>query len=866
MSATASGKTLSGQAHGAEPVVPESVNYESTAELRRQIQELQSQLDSKDDQIFELEATAATSKAESSHLTKKAEAAAQNRVHLVEEELRRSRTEALKFKNNWLKQRKRVLELEKNKQDVTNQNLDTNNSLPGRDEGKVSSWGIPPDVRVSPNLGASASKKNEPMLEEAGGGGEYEVGSSSNLSGIKRKTGQEPAFVEPTAFTACEKSRPLETIHQRTARHILSQIEVASYRLSNEFDIPKEDESEIGSAEEELKDENARLKRVLRHEQMKSLRSDVQRGGEIEQSVQSLLYLMSEAPSSSGSMSTSGLVYTLIQKLNSLFWSSSMDKYQTDDDGDQVMQSETDRLSLSLMVSSKALPMRQRRSESAYVSYSNISWRGALFIMHVMHDVLLLSGSARESLRWWLYHSHQSSEGVGSDCRQVEPPAQVESSRITGLPSGFLARRSRRDRNEVLWSSTCRSTHQTVGWDPTTMTQPCNTFFELLVSLMRGNFASLDDTLIVERALLRSLQLKSVELMMVLLRDAPPFDQTGANQGNGTPYLWKYIFESLITTDATSSNQIGDLFSVWEESDNSFDHILGNGRKHGTRLLSEATNNKDPSEKQHSCSRGIKLSHQSNDSSEPIKNVVNQNQSERIVLEVKTRVIELLGHFIERSSSVQQRVYEVVDGERSPHVSKRLLAAVLDDFDERIIPLLSSECTTSDCIDVERHLYLCTSCIDFILVLLDSDEGTRLVRMQMRLETTDDDWSQWSQSSIGCMTRLLNQALIYGECLVGSHSTVDPGILSQMNAIVDKSVRFFNAMLSIVHKKQRGSSRVSSFLALISENRDLFVSCCHRIAAAAGTADTFLEVGVTMKYDVSVFLDEVEADLSEEGK
>ena len=807
---------------------------------------------SKDDQIFELEATAAASKAESSHLTKKAEAAAQNRVHLVEEELRRSRTEAQKFKNNWLKQRKRVLELEKNKQDVTNQNLDTNNnSLQGRGEGKVSSWGMPSDARVSPNLGASASKKNDPMLEEGGGGGEYEVDSSSNLSGSKRKTRREPAFVEPTALAACEKSRPLETIHQRTARHILSQIEMASYRQSHGFDIPSEDTSEIDRAEDEHKNENARLERVRHCDHMKALRSDVQRGGEIEQSVQSLVYLMSEDPSTSGSMSTSGLVYSLVQTLNSLFSSTSMEKCQTDDDGDQVMQFDTGRR-LSLMVSSKALPKRPRRSESSYVSYSTISWRGALFIIHVMHDVLLLSGSARESLRWWLYHSHQSSVGIGSDCRQAEPPAQVESSRIIGLPSGFLARRSRRDRSEVLWSSTCRSTHQTLGWDPTTMTQPCNTFFELLVSLMRGNFANLDDTHIVERPLLCALQLKSIELMLVLMRDAPPFDQAGANQGNGTPYLWKFLFDSLITSDATSSYQIGDLFSVWEGCDNSCEHILGSGRKHGTRLLPEATKTKDPSEK-------TKLSQQSSDSSAPLRNAVNQSQSHRSTLEVKTRVIELLCHFIEQSSSVRQSVYEVVDAERSPRLSKRLLAAVLDDIDERIIPFLSSEYTTSDSIDVECHLHLCAKCIDFILVLLDSDEGTRLVRMQMRLEAAGDDWSQWSQSSIGCMTRLLNQALLFGASLVDSQATADPGILSMINAIVDKSVRFFNVMLSIVHKKQRGTSRVSSFLALIAENRDLFVSCCHRIAA---TMNASLEVRDT----ISVLLDEVEADCLEEGK
>ena len=828
---------------------------------------MQSQLTSKDDQIFELEATAATSKAESSHLTKKAEAAAQNRVHLVEEELRRSRTEAQKFKNNWLKQRKRVLELEKNKQSVTNQNLDTNNSLPGRGDGKVSAWGVHSDVlRVSPNLGASASKKNDLMMEEAGGGGEYEVDSSSNLSGSKRKTRQEPAFVKPTAFATCEKSRPLETIHQRTARHVLSQSEMASYRLSDAFDIPDEDTIEIGAAEDEHNNKNAKLERVLRHERMKALRSDVQRGDEIERSVQSLLYLMTEAPATSGSMSTSGLVYSLVQTLNSLFWSTATDKCQTDDDGDQVMQSDTDRCyqRLSLMVSSKALPMRQRRNESNYVSFSTISWRGALYIMHVMHDVLLLSGSARESLRWWLYHSHQLSEGVGSDDRQVEPPAQVGNSRIIGLPSGFLARRSSRDRNEVLWSSNCRSTHQTLGWDPTTMTQPCNMFFELLVSLMKGTSANLDDTLVLERALLRALQLKSIELMLVLMRDAPPFDQTGANQGNSTPYLWKFVFDSLIATDTTSSNEIGDFFSVWEESDNTCGHVLGNGRKHSTRLLSEATSNEDPSEKQHNCSGGVKPSQQLNDSSASKMKAANKNQSERLALEVKSRVIELLCHFIEQSSSVRQRVYEVVDGERSPHVSKRLLAAVLDDFDERIIPFLSSECTTSDSIDVERHLHLCTTCIDFIINLLDSDEGTRLVRMQMRLETTDDDWSQWSQSSIGCMTRLLNEALICGTCLVDSHATVDPGILSMMNAIVDQSVRFFNALLSIVHKKQRASSRVSSFLALIAEDRDLFISCCHRITA--GTAEAFPEVSDTMKYDVSVFLEEVEADLLEVGK
>ncbi len=57
---------------------------------------------------------------------------------------------------------------------------------------------------------------------------------------------------------------------------------------------------------------------------------------------------------------------------------------------------------------------------------------------------------------------------------------------------------------------------------------------------------------------------------------------------------------------------------------------------------------------------------------------------------VKEKNIRLLSHFVISSSSVNQSVYQNVDGETKTSIAKQILSAVLDQMDEYIMPYLTS--------------------------------------------------------------------------------------------------------------------------------------------------------------------------------
>lgn len=220
------------------------------------------------------------------------------------------------------------------------------------------------------------------------------------------------------------------------------------------------------------------------------------------------------------------------------------------------------------------------------------------------------------------------------------------------------------------------------------------------------------------------------------------------------------------------------------------------------------------------------------------------------------------------SSSVNQRLHQIADESTKISLAKRILAAVLDHMDEYIVPCLSSgNVPSSDCdakSSTDQCLRLCLCCIRFLLIMSRSNEGIRILRLQMRLETEDDEPSRWSQSSIGCMTAVLHGTLSYAMQL-DEMDNIPPyptGVARALTLIVDLCINFFKRLVLFVEQQRGLSPKATTFLLLTSEHRTIFQSCCQRILAhqspnAVSDPPTLLHFREELKSDVRYLFEEL---------
>lgn len=133
----------------------------------------------------------------------------------------------------------------------------------------------------------------------------------------------------------------------------------------------------------------------------------------------------------------------------------------------------------------------------------------------------------------------------------------------------------------------------------------------------------------------------------------------------------------------------------------------------------------------------------------------------------------------------------ILYGGEEKALAKRILAAVLDDMEESVVPFLSSSTGSleSHAHDAQERMHLCSAYTQFLLLLSRSNEGIRLLRVQMRLEPgQQDEPSRWSQSAIGCMISLLDSILAFAvRCGEGGNVTPKASCLAgPLNAIVEQ--------------------------------------------------------------------------------
>jgi hypothetical protein len=815
--------------------------------LRRQIIHLQNQLHSKDETITDLQNTAASYQLESFHRIKTAEEEAKRKTHLVQEELRRVKMEADKYKGGWLRSKKRVAELEQNSgmaSKTTNRVSHDNNAQ--ENNVNLSAFGFPTDIetsrRVTPsNLFGNQENSSNECAPPTVGQQLFESDTTAvvRYSGSKRKnmepslldiglttTAPTPSLVSQTIFQY-ESQRKHDTILQRLARHLIMRDEMGCYSLTQMEQLLLLDASADGvkphvtaNAKESEREEEADPSGTIHH----SMQQSLAKGEETRSHVRSILYQFLDTDGivsdHSGFISSSGLFFILVTRLNSLF-----DTYNC-----------------------------HMTSKNNKISCGSVPSISVLHILRVMCDILLLSTKTRDDLRYWFYQSQQP---LGSDHKQTSNTRSSTSaqSRIEGLPSNQIKPASN-DSKEALWTLTCRDAtliERGSEWDPMTMSQPCNTFFGILVALMKGSaYGSNAFDLESKVNMVQLIREQAIRLALTLMSDAPPYCHT--ESVGRTPYLWKFWFDSLFPTNSISgadaenaSEQVEDFFSLWEAAD---------GRGSGRKLCSRPTEEVTKSNKQKRSNNGTIHSYRRDAIAE---------QQEQLSIKIKCEIIQLLSHLVVSSSSVQQAIYQPTGSESLP-LARRVLAAVLDEVDASIVPLLSSSRSKAQTQSVLKYLQLSYSCNQFILALSRSNEGIHMMRYQMRVESDKDGRTHWSHSAISCMALVLNSALSCAIRMEEEEFTPvwAADLTPYLNGIAEQCIAFFKTLQSFAHNQKRNSSKSKSptFASLISEQRLVLLSCFQKLITREKTADTvsgtscLLWISDKLKYDVQVMMEE----------
>lgn len=629
-----------------------------------------------------------------------------------------------------------------------------------------------------------------------------------------------------------------------------------------------------------------------------------------------------QQPGIDSGLSISSLLNILVVRFNILF------HHITDEDDGLLLDSNPNNDSCMLRAatttdSKPALSKDKKHSIDSYQKmilvvqnatgqqtvYRNISWNATLYLLSVIHDILLLSVNTREDVRLWIYRSRDqlcNNNNNNSDARTSFSSADysdaacaIMHSRIEGMAiSGRrFGRLNDYDRKEALWTANCRSRcpidqqlRRLSDWDPLTMIPTFNLFFELMIGLMKGSIfdhfppsRGVDFSDSEQQAPVAQLiQLKAMNLFSALMSDAPPHDNAASdNHVHPTPYLWKFWFDSLIPTTQSSTMPtsdfvpMGDFFSPWEKREDSCNNNQS-GRRHSTMLLVHSTPDEQNKRGADKLGRtgGIK---QPRDDFASSREISNENLFHlQLSIVVKDRILRLITQCVLSSSSVNQSLYRIVDESNKTSLAKRILAAVLDHMDGFIVQYLSSgnepsiECdpqvsTTDQC------FRLCLCCIQFLLVLSRSNEGIRLLRLQMRLATEEDEASCWSQSSIGCMTMVLNGALTFAMWIDGVEGWQNKpdGVAHALTLIVERCIAFFKALLLFVEHQRESSSKGTTFMVLTSEHRTIFQSCCHRILAhlspkTVSDPPRLLHFSKELKSDVCYLYEELVIDAEKE--
>lgn len=842
-----------------------------------QIEHLTNQLETKDDEIFTLQMSLASVEAEASHRTQKAEGEAANRVRLVEDRLRLVQREADSARAGLARERTK-----RGKgggsggsfgsgSGATNEMAEKHGGQRGGEGTQTKSGGkrvvTPPEQTAA----AEANAMDESMAIPArfrsifppidGGSADKGLVSGSagglqsrsqrlashlllNLDLLWPEEGNDAGMAPPTCmfvpFSSGEGGRPPQSKRQRrhstvSTKHDNSEASTMATNAAGNGDRavltrsgaihPGSKEADRYKAAAALRD-HKQPEKVGPKEQAGSAttaiiadgglpagtaaaagaRASSSDGKEREALRMLLTHIASWDASKSASPppSVGALVRDIIVKITSNF-----------DDGivrTQVGLRSTSKGGDEPMAIDGAGDNSSKSEEDAGNASSrpNIlsddSWPTAVRLFAVLREMLALSSEARNVLRTWIaqtaYPDIPSPATAGA-------PRSIASLSTTRSRIDFLdSDGTSKARDEILVEMNA-NVRETLGgaltlgsrvegtsdcWDQKIVESICGKFRNILCSAILGLHSMGQPVDVIGQSGIGRLETEACSLFLVLMNDAP------SPSGSHDLGIWAVWFDELLptaflessSTEPSATNPGHDLVAVLEDGS---DLVGGFPRRRASKKKV----------------RFLASRH-------------NSRRAHNFVMEMKDFALQILLRLVNCCDDTRNRLMQ------GDPLARRVLAAVLDELEGGIVPLLDTPSTNSNLNRIrkitEHPLQFCLGATEYISLLCRSTEGFELLRTQMTADFSRGGGrrEQLSFSGIAIMADVLRCTLTASKNV---HCELNSDLVTRSRSVRDGIVSFFGIVWLQVTQSRlaEGEAESDTLLSIVDERRETFISC-----------------------------------------
>ena len=437
---------------------------------------------------------------------------------------------------------------------------------------------------------------------------------------------------------------------------------------------------------------------------------------------------------------------------------------------------------------------------------SDDSWPTVVRLFVVLREVLALSSEARNVLRTWIaqtaYPDIPSSATVGAP-KSIASLSKTRS-RINFLGSDDTSKA--RDETLVEMNVNVREALRgalTLGprvegtsdcWDEKIVESTCGKFRDILCSAILGLHSMGQPVDVIGQSGIGRLETEACSLFLVLMNDAP------SPSGSHDLGIWAVWFDELLptaflessSTEPSATNPGNDLVAVLEDGS---DLVGGFPRRRASKKKVRFLASR------HSSRRALNF-----------------------VMEMKDFALQILLRLVNCCDDTRNRLMQ------GDPLARRVLAAVLDELEGGIVPLLDTPSTNSNLNRIrkitEHPLQFCLGATKYISMLCRSTEGFELLRTQMTADFSRSGGrrEQLSFSGIAIMVDVLRCTLTASKNV---HCELNSDLVTRSRSVRDEIVSFFGILWLQVTQSRlaEGEAENDTLLSIVDERRETFIGC-----------------------------------------
>ena len=434
---------------------------------------------------------------------------------------------------------------------------------------------------------------------------------------------------------------------------------------------------------------------------------------------------------------------------------------------------------------------------------SDKSWTTVVRLTNLLREVLILSSEARDVVRIWLARSAYPDISISLATvrgSSVESTSKTRSrisflgSGDTSEPSDAALDRVAVDVREAMYGiAAIRPTIEGNSdcWDAKSIESTCGKFRDIICGAILGIYSLGKPFDVLRQSGIGSFEKESSSLFLALMADAP------SPAGCHDLGIWAVWFDELLPTafletsssDPTAITPGTDLVAILED---------------GSDLVSGFPRRRTIKKK----ARYFKSRHRN-------------RRANNYVMEMKSFALQIVLRLVDCCDDSRNRWLQ------GDPLCRRVLAAVLDELEGSILPVLDSVPTNSNRKLTEHPLSFCQVATAYTSLLCRSTDGFKLLRTQMISDfsrTAGGHRERLSFSGIAIMIDILRWTL---NAPKPTNGELGRDLVALSQSIRDSIVDFFCLIWSQVAqiRLSEGEAESDTLLSVVDERREIFIGC-----------------------------------------